>query len=175
MYTEKPFLKALSAPPKSTTTLNVSMVKLAVEGSRNSPRKRIILPLHKTADSSLHRMLNGMQPYSYIQPHRHLYPPKAESVIVLQGAILSFVFSSTGDIVEVQTLSAGGTNFGVDSDPGIFHTFLALQQDTVLFEAKPGPYEQNSDKDFASWAPQEGSPEATTYMDYLYDLGKRSR
>jgi len=175
MQTEKPFSRAFNAPAGNVTTLNTAMMKRVVEGSRNSPRKRIIFPLHKTADSSLHRMLNGLQPYSYIQPHRHLYPPKAESVIVLQGSILSFVFDVTGDITEVQTLTAGGINFGVDSEPGVFHTFLALQKDTVLFEVKPGPYEQNSDKDFAPWAPREGSEKTTEYMDYLYDTGKQNR
>ncbi len=172
MQTEKSFLRALNAPAENVTTLNTALMKRVVEGSRNSPRKRIILPLHKTADSPLHRMLNGLQPYSYIQPHRHLHPPKAESVIVLQGAILSFVFDATGDITEVQTLTADGVNFGVDSEPGVFHTFLALQKDTVLFEVKPGPYEQNSDKDFAPWAPREGRQETAEYMDYLYDMGK---
>jgi cupin fold WbuC family metalloprotein len=175
MQTEKPFSRALKAPTSEVTTLNAEMMKRVVEGSRNNPRKRVILPLHKTADASLHRMLNGMQPYSYIQPHRHLHPPKAESVIVLQGAIFSFVFNATGDITEVQTLTAGGANFGVDSEPGIFHTFLALEKDTVLFEVKPGPYEQNSDKDFAAWAPREGSEETAGYMNYLYDMGKRNR
>jgi len=175
MQTEKPFPRAFNAPAGNVTTLNSVMMKRVMEGSQNSPRKRIIFPLHKTTDSSLHRMLNGLQPYSYIQPHRHLHPPKAESVIVLKGAILSFVFNATGDIIEVHTLTAGGINFGVDSEPGVFHTFLALQKDTVLFEVKPGPYEQNSDKDFAPWAPREGSKETTEYMNYLYDMGKRDR
>jgi len=175
MQPDKPFPRAFSAPAENVTTLNAAIIKRVVEGSRNSPRKRIIYPLHKTADSSLHRMLNGLQPYSYIRPHKHLHPPKAESVIVLKGAILSFVFDVTGNIIEVQTLTAGGINFGVDSEPGVFHTFLALQKDTVLFEVKPGPYEQNSDKDFALWAPREGSEETTEYMDYLYDMGKRDR
>lgn len=119
----------------------------------------------------MHRMLNALQPYSYIQPHRHLHPPKAESVIVLQGAILCLLFSPTGQVEEIHTLAAGSANFGVDSEPGVFHTFLALAEDTVLFEAKPGPYEQSSDKDFAPWAPAEGTPETQAYMDYLYSLG----
>jgi cupin fold WbuC family metalloprotein len=117
-------------------------------------------------------MLNALQPYSYIQPHRHVHPPKAESVIVLQGALLCFLFSPAGQVEKVHTLAAGSAYFGVDSEPGVFHTFLALVKDTVIFEAKPGPYEQSSDKDSASWAPPEGAPETKAYMDFLYSLGK---
>lgn len=116
----------------------------------------------------MHRMLNAMQPYSYIQPHRHLYPPKAESVIVLQGALLCFLFSPGGKVEEVHTLAAGSANFGIDSEPGVFHTFLALAEDTVIFEVKPGPYQPGSDKDLAPWAPAEGTPEVKGYMDFLY-------
>lgn len=141
-----------------------------VNGSRKSPRRRIILPLHKDHTAPLHRMLNAMQPGSYIQPHRHLDPPKPESVIVLQGAIKCFIFSSSGQIETMYTIRAGSPIFGVDSEPGVYHTFLAIDSDTVLFEVKPGPYSPATDKDFASWAPAEGAPAAKQYMQYLYDF-----
>ncbi len=162
--------RALTAPQTDTTLISTDLIRRAVEASRRSPRKRIILPLHKEPKSPLHRMINAMQPYSYIRPHRHLQPPKAESVIVLQGALLCFIFSADGEVEHIHTLAAGSTHFGIDSEAGVYHTFLALGEDTVLFEAKPGPYEQSSDKDFASWAPAEDTPEAEAYMEYLYSL-----
>ncbi|KJS03617.1 MAG: hypothetical protein VR65_01355 [Desulfobulbaceae bacterium BRH_c16a] len=166
-------VNALDAPPSTTTIIGTNLIEQAVEASRRSSRKRIILPLHKRPDSSLHRMLNAIQPYSYIQPHRHLHPPKAESIIILQGAILSFVFSATGEVQEVQVIAAGSSSFGIDSEPGIFHTFVSLQEDTVLFEVKPGPYEPGSDKDFAVWAPRENSPDAKGYIASLYSFADR--
>lgn len=165
---------AFTPPTTSTTLLSETLIRQVKEGSRQSPRKRILLPFHKGPESNLHRMLNGLQPYSYIQPHRHLYPPKAESVIVLRGAILSFHFREDGKVTEVYNLAAGAADFGVDSEPGTFHTFLALEDDTVLFEVKPGPYKQSSDKDFAPWAPAEGTPEADDYLEYLYSFKKET-
>jgi len=53
----------------------------------------------------------------------------------------------------------------------IFHSFAATVEDTVLFEVKQGPYQKISDKDFASWAPVEGSAEARDYLKGLYDHG----
>ncbi len=70
----------------------------------------------------------------------------------------------------MHTIRADSSIFGVDSDPGVYHTFLATEDDTVLFEVKPGPYSPANDKDFASWAPEKGSPAAKKYMQYLYDF-----
>ncbi len=162
--------KALPAPTTRTTLISTNLIHHAVEGSKLSPRKRIILPFHKVPEASLHRMLNALQPYSYIRPHRHLHPPKTESVIVLQGAVLCFLFNPKGQVEEVHTLAAGSEYIGIDSEPGIFHTFLALAENTVLFEVKPGPYEESSDKDFASWAPAEGTTESQDYMEHLYSF-----
>ncbi|MGB3224178.1 MAG: WbuC family cupin fold metalloprotein [Desulforhopalus sp.] len=163
-------IRALPVTTTDTVLIGAKLIDQVVEGSRLSPRKRMILPFHKAPEAPMHRMLNAMQPYSYIQPHRHLHPPKAESVIVLQGSLLCFLFSPGGKVEEVHTLAAGSAVFGIDSEPGVFHTFLALAEDTVIFEVKPGPYQPGSDKDFAPWAPAEGSQDVKGYMDFLYGL-----
>lgn len=166
--TSDSYRKALDAPPSGATVIGTELIRQAVEASRRSPRRRIILPLHKSPDSKLHRMLNAIQPYSYIQAHRHLHPPKPESIVVLQGAIIAFVFDETGQVKETAALAAGTTAFGIDFEPNVLHTFFALQRDTVVFEVKPGPYEVQTDKDFAPFAPAEESPAAAGYMANLY-------
>ena len=145
-------------------------MQAAIAQSRQSPRRRIILPFHQSAGDNMHRMLNAIQPRSYIPPHRHLLPPKAESIVVLRGSIGYLTFSDLGVVEQVHRLGANQPAFGVDTQPGIFHTFIALEADTVLFEAKPGPYEPASDKDFASWAPREGAAGTDAYLDGLYRL-----
>jgi hypothetical protein len=52
----------------------------------------------------------------------------------------------------------------VDLLPGIYHSFIALEPDTVIYEVKTGPYTATSDKTFAPWAPAEGTAEAARYM-----------
>ena len=118
-------------------------------------------------------MLNALQPNSYVQHHRHLDPPKAESIIVLKGAITFVEFAIDGKIENYYHLSSDSFNIGVDIEPGVFHTFFAVIEDTVLFEIKPGPYEPASDKDFASWAPAEGTEDAIEYFTNLYNLTKK--
>ena len=165
--------RALNAPSEKVVIIDNKIIQKAIKSSRISPRKRIILPLHKLPSDNLHRMLNALQPLSYIQPHRHFDPPKAESIVVLKGAILYIVFNNTGNIENVFKLSANSFNIGIDTEPGIYHTFFATVEDTVLFEVKPGPYEQSSDKDFASWAPTEDSANVAEYIRNLYDFIKK--
>lgn len=164
--------KALNAPAGPTTVIGTTLIEQVVQASRLSPRKRILLPFHKGPEAPLHRMLNAIQPQSYIRPHRHLHPPKPETIIVLQGAILCIVFNPSGEVQEVQTIAAGTDEFGFDCEPGVYHTFLSLKTDTVIFEVKPGPYEVSTDKDFAAWAPPEDSPEAANYLAFMYSLEK---
>lgn len=165
---EYPF--ALDCPEEKITLITEDLINRVIDASRKSPRKRIILPFHKSPSDNLHRMLNAVQPMSYIRPHRHYSPPKAESVIVLKGAIVCIEFDNSGEISASHKIAAGSFNIGIDFEPNIFHTFFATDKDTVIFEVKPGPYKQASDKDFAPWAPAEGTSEAEIYLKDLYRI-----
>ena len=55
----------------------------------------------------------------------------------------------------------------VDSRENLWHTFISLQPDTVLFEVKSGPFDPSAEKEFASWAPEENAPDAAAYLESL--------
>ena len=139
----------------------------AIAVSQSSSRRRVIQPLHRDESAHLHRMLNAVQEDSYIPPHRHLDPPKAESWIVLRGALAFFTFDEQGRIEECREIRASSAVFGVDLEPGVYHTFFALEPDTVVFEVKSGPYSPSNDKTFPEWAPAEGSRGAGDYLAWL--------
>ena len=157
-------LDALAEPVISSERAQVGRV---VQASRESPRGRIILPFHKTAADACHRMLNALQPGSYIRPHRHLSPPKSETILVLKGSICFVIFGSGGIISDHFTLTAGSDRFGIDVEPGAYHTLIALETDTVVFEIKPGPFSPAATGDYADWAPEEGHAAAGPYLDKL--------
>jgi len=159
--------RALHAPIGPVCWLSKDLLEGAIAASHSNPRRRIIQPLHRSEQATLHRMFNAVQPDSYIPPHRHLTPPKAESWIVLCGALAFFTFDDAGAIEECLEVRAGGEIFGVDLEPGVYHTFLALEPDTVVYEVKDGPYSPTSDKAFPDWAPREGSVEANDYLEKL--------
>ncbi|MDC0709638.1 WbuC family cupin fold metalloprotein [Stigmatella sp. ncwal1] len=124
--------RALDAPDGELVVLSRSLVDDVTEASRANPRRRIILPFHKGEAELLHRMLNVIQPDSYVRPHRHLDPPKAEAWVVLRGTVAFFTFEEDGRVRDCLSLDAVGEHFGVDLAPGIFHGLIALAPDRVL-------------------------------------------
>ncbi len=168
--------RALSAPSGAICWLSKDLLEGAITASHSNPRRRIVQPFHRTEEATLHRMFNAVQPDSYIPPHRHSNPPKDESWIVLRGALAFFTFDDQGAIDECLEVRAGGDVFGVDLEPGVYHTFFALEPDTVVYEVKDGPYSPTTDKAFPDWAPREGTPEASEYLAKLArEFAQRSK
>ncbi|MGH8466500.1 MAG: WbuC family cupin fold metalloprotein, partial [Pseudomonas sp.] len=60
-----------------------------------SPRGRQHHNFHEM-EESCHRMAVGLQPSTYIPPHRHLAGDKAECLIVLKGRLGLLVFDEQG-------------------------------------------------------------------------------
>jgi len=158
---------ALAPPQGPLTVLTDAFVDKVVEAARTSPRRRIIAPFHKHDGELLHRMLNAVEPDSYIRPHRHLAPPKDEAWVLLRGSVAFFTFDDAGNITNMLHLAARSGAFGVDLAAGIYHSFIALETGTVIYEVKPGPYAPADDKTYAPFAPKEGAPESVVYLEGL--------
>ncbi len=129
-----------------------------------SPRRRKNRNFHPRDDHPAHRLLNAMQPDSYIAPHRHLEPTKDETFVVLRGLLGLLVFDDAGAVLRGVRVGAGATALGVDIPHGTWHAALALEPDTVFLEAKAGPYLPLTEDERAPWAPAENSPDAAAYL-----------
>ncbi|KXC36764.1 cupin [Pseudomonas aeruginosa] len=140
-------------------------VELA-SGAGNAPRGRQHHNFHRM-EEPCHRMAVGLQPNTYIPPHRHLDAGKAEALIVLKGRLGLLVFAEDGELLDKRELSAAGDCPGVDLPPGVFHALVVLEPDSILFECKAGPYRPLGEGEFASWAPAEGSADAPAYRDWM--------
>lgn len=127
--------------------------------ARANPRLRKNRNFHEMAEP-VHRLLNALEPGSYVRPHRHLDPNKAEAAIVVAGSIGVLIFDDAGAIVESRRLSPSGTDLGIQMPAGAWHTFVALETASVFFEAKAGPWAPPTPEETAPWAPAEGTPEA---------------
>jgi cupin fold WbuC family metalloprotein len=123
--------------------------------------------------NAVQRMLNAISPNTYIAPHRHANPPKTECFIILQGKAAIVLFNKKGDIIDIVILHSK-INWGIDIKAGTWHTLLSLEEGTVLFECKDGPYHQEKDKEFAPWAPsEENAEEGQRYLQEILDLVKK--
>ena len=127
-----------------------------------SPRLRINHNFHGSMEENPHRFLNVMARGTYVTPHRHLDPPKAESFVVLSGDVAFFLFDDDGNVLERRDL--GRDPIGIDVAAGVWHSLAVLSDVAVCYEVKPGPYSPANDKDFAPWAPREGDPRAAEYL-----------
>ncbi|AJE04521.1 WbuC family cupin fold metalloprotein [Geobacter pickeringii] len=138
-----------------------------------APRGRKNHNLHPSDDFCCHRLLNAIEPGSYIQPHRHLDPLKDESMVVVRGALGVVSFNEEGEVTGTFILRCGGEAFAVDIPHGEFHTVVSLAPGTVFFEAKAGPYLPLTADEKAPWAPAEGEPAASSYLDSLVQMFPR--
>ena len=145
----------------STTRIDRAMLDQTCQTAASADRQRKNANFHPTDDFPAHRLINAMQPGSYVRPHRHLDPNKDESIVVLQGRFGYLSFDDQGAIVEALTLSPNGPVFGIDIPHGTTHTLLALEPNSVFFEAKAGPFVPLSADEIAQWSPAEGSAEAS--------------
>lgn len=102
-----------------------------------------------------------------MRPHRHIDPPKSETFVVLEGRVAVLVFDEQGQVTEAHRLGEGEPSIGIDLKAGLWHTILALSDEAVCFEVKPGPWQPSTDKDFAEWAPKEGDSTAEKYLTEL--------
>jgi cupin fold WbuC family metalloprotein len=127
------------------------------EKAASSPRLRLNRNLHLMEDP-VHRLFNAIEPGSYIRPHRHLHPPKTETMVTVAGKLGFLSFRDDGAVDDRLVLEAAGDLFGVDVPAGVWHSFVSLAPGTVVFEAKAGPYLPPGERDVAPWAPPEGDP-----------------
>ncbi|MBF0289600.1 MAG: WbuC family cupin fold metalloprotein [SAR324 cluster bacterium] len=151
---------------KKIQYINRDLLSALAEQAIHSERRRLNHNFHQPEDL-VNRMLNAIEPDSYVRPHRHKSPPKEETFIILQGKGAILIFEEDGSICEVFPLDPTESKWGVDIPAGAYHTVVSLVTETIYFEVKAGPYVPITDKDFAPWAPPEKTAEA---MDYLKQL-----
>ncbi len=118
----------------------------------DSSRKRMNYNFHTDGDELLQRMLNALEPETYLPPHRHT--EKVEIFLLLRGRISVLLFDDTGNIKQVKDLDPLEGEYGVEIPAGIWHTILVEESGSVIYEIKEGPFIPNTGIEFASWAPE---------------------
>ncbi|HSC83408.1 MAG TPA: WbuC family cupin fold metalloprotein [Pseudomonas sp.] len=146
--------------------LDRSLFATLVEQAAASPRQRSHHNFH-AMEEPCHRLAVGLQPDTYIAPHRHLSADKAETLLVLQGRLGLLLFSDAGELQQTRLLEAAGECLGVDLPPGQFHALVVLAADSVLFECKAGPYRPLAEGEQADWAPREGEAGVAEYLAWM--------
>jgi cupin fold WbuC family metalloprotein len=135
--------------------------------ARSSGRLRMNHNFHPMLEDTLHRMLNAMEPGTYIQPHKHQDPDRFEVFLVLKGSFVVITFDDKGNIADHIVLDEASGKYGVEIPERTYHTLIPLQSGSVAYEVKAGPYTPLTAKSFAPWAPAEGDPGVEHYIAVL--------
>jgi cupin fold WbuC family metalloprotein len=135
-----------------------------------STRRRQNHNFHADNAAPCHRLLNAIEPDSYVAPHRHAAADKDETILALRGRMGMVFFDESGKVTAKTLIEPGGEAMAVDIPHGVFHTVVALAGGSVFFEAKAGPYQALTPEERAPWAPVESAPEAAAYLEKLKKL-----
>ncbi len=144
-----------------------AFVSEMIRDAKGSARRRKNYNFHKVPEDTLQRMIHAMEPDTYVQPHKYENPDKREAFVILKGRVAVIEFDEDGFILDYITMNHESGNYGVDIQPGTWHTLICLEPGSVVYEVKDGPYNPSSDKQFARWAPREGDPDALKYNEKI--------
>ncbi len=156
---------------QGVTVINTALLDETSDKAKKSERLRMNHNFHASEQEPLNRLLNAVEPGTYVRPHRHLNPDKVDAIIVLRGKVLSVVFDDNGRVTDSAVLSPAAGVYGMEIKPGLWHTIVVLEPGTVIYEVKEGPYVPLAPENFATWAPDgTDKQEARYYMEGLLKI-----
>ena len=138
-----------------------------------SPRLRMngirrIGSVSQRLDDPINRLLNAMEPGTYLRPHRHLNPAKDEIFLLLRGKVAVFLFDEEGNITEKTILSPKEGAYGAEIKAGTWHGLLVLESGSVIYEIKQGPFAPLAPENLAPWSPEAEDTEGVKkYLEWL--------
>ena len=133
--------------------IDTHLLNETTERAKQSPRLRMNYNFHETLDDPVNRLLNALEPDTYLRPHRHCNPDKNEIFLLLRGKVAVFLFDDVGRITDTILLDPLKGYYGGEIPSGIWHGLLVLESGTVIYEIKEGPFAPLTPENMAPWSP----------------------
>jgi cupin fold WbuC family metalloprotein len=146
--------------------ITTELIDRVTAEARRSPRLRMNHNFHPELSDPVQRLLNALEPYTYIRPHKH--STKEESFVLLRGTVLAVVFEDDGRIRDHAVLSHTTGILGIEFEENCYHMLTSLETGSVVYEIKEGPFVPHTEGSSAPWAPAEGTPEARTFLTNVF-------
>ena len=108
------------------------------EQAKASPRLRMNYNFHQSLDELCHRFINAVEPGTEVPIHKH--PTKDETFVLLRGRVRVNTYNDDGSIIESIELSPNDGRYGVNIPKGVWHKLECIEEDSVIFECKEGPF-----------------------------------
>lgn len=135
--------------------------------AKSSPRRRMNYNFHPELSDPVQRLLNALEPWTYIRPHKH--ETKEESFVLLRGKVLAVTFNNDGSIRDHAMLCRESGILGVEFEENTFHMLTSLESGSVVYEIKEGPFIPHTEGSSAPWSPVEGTGESEMFLQSVFD------
>jgi cupin fold WbuC family metalloprotein len=106
--------------------------------AKDNVRLRMNFNLHQSLEEPVQRMLNALEPGTVLPVHRHQNTD--ETYLMLRGSLNLKLYDANRTLVDTIELNPAKGKYGVSVPAGQWHTLEILEENTVLFELKQGPY-----------------------------------
>jgi len=106
--------------------------------AQKSVRLRMNYNFHQSLDDKCHRFLNAVEPGTKVEIHRH--PTKDETFVLLRGRVIVRTYNDDGSVIESVELCPDEGKYGVNIPKGVWHKLESLEENSVIFESKEGPF-----------------------------------
>jgi cupin fold WbuC family metalloprotein len=123
------------------------LLHMVVRKADFNPGRQNLVPDEQFIQCSMMEMAQG----TTFQPHRHIWKERAQNVIaqeswmVVQGSVKAIFYDLDDELLDEVVLSQGDASFTLEGG----HNYLILEDGTMVYEYKTGPYEgQDNDKRF---------------------------
>lgn len=147
-----------------TSGLMDELVKRAGE----SPRLRTNHNVHEDLSDPVQRLFVASRADSYFRPHRH--PEKWEFALVIKGRFDVLTFDDAGRVTERISVGPDADVIGFELPENTWHGWVPMEDGSVFFEVKQGPYDARTIAEFAPWSPEEGSEQAGAFASRIRSL-----
>lgn len=104
----------------------------------SSPRLRMNYNLHKSFEDDVQRMFNALEPGTIVPIARHPY--SSETLIMIRGRLRVLIYNDKKQVLEDVVIAPNTENIGYHIPKGTWHKVESLEQGTVCFETREGPY-----------------------------------
>jgi len=135
--------------------------------AKKTERQRKNYNFHENLGDPVQRLLNALEPDTYVRPHRHLNPDKVEIFFVLKGRMVLIEFDEDGLVTDHMILDPLLGQCGCEIKAGVWHSLISLESGSIAYEVKEGPFTPISDENFAPWSPESKQEEIDIYLKHL--------
>lgn len=125
--------------------LKQSIIDETTKLASESSRLRMNYNLHESFEDSVQRMFNALEPGTIVPIARH--PNSSETLIMLRGKLRVLIYDDNKNIIEDVVIAPNSENIGYHIPKGTWHHVESLEQGTVCFETREGPYAPVTEED----------------------------